>query len=444
MSKIVILGFGSAGYAALMSIRRQNSKHEIVVIDNKDYDLLHPCGLPYSLEGMVEEEGLSQNIGLDKMRVTKIKGTAQRISQDKKIIVETQEGQQEIDFDKAIITTGNKVKIPPIDGLKEYIGKGIFTLTGIEDLRNIKSMAQSGSTACVIGAGAIGLEAAVALKELGMDVTVIEGMNEVLPGVLDSDMTGTVEQYLTSHNIKCNLGSFIKSLSKDGSTFTLQSEDKHFTADLCVLATGFGPDLSIAENSKIEYNQNGIVVNEKLETSMDSVYGAGDCIDTWSVIDNKEIAAKLATSAYKQGTAAGINCAGGDFSYKGSAGTFVTKIGHLEVAGTGFNTEEAKKRGYKTATGKINTHILPDYFPDNNQIVVKIIFDSETGKIIGAQAIGKKGAAERVNIISTAIEFSIKIDELQRLEMAYCPAVSEVYDPLMRAVDFGLRRMKKK
>ncbi len=138
-----------------------------------------------------------------------------------------------------------------------------------------------------------------------------------------------------------------------------------------------------------------------------------------------------------------MNMMGKETDYKGSAGTFVTRIGNIEIAGTGFTFETAVQKGYKPVSGKITAHILPEYFPNNSQITIKIIFDGNTGKILGGQAIGEKGAAERINIISTAIEFNISIEELGRTELAYCPAVSEVYDPLLRAIDFGLRRMKK-
>jgi len=133
---------------------------------------------------------------------------------------------------------------------------------------------------------------------------------------------------------------------------------------------------------------------------------------------------------------------GGSERYRGTTGTFVTKFGSFEVAGTGFNTAMAIERGFEPLSGKITSKIRPEYYPDNSDITVKIIFDKNSGIILGAQCAGERGAAERVNIISMAIEFGITLDELYRTELAYAPPVSEVYDPLLRAADFGLRRMK--
>ena len=212
---------------------------------------------------------------------------------------------------------------------------------------------------------------------------------------------------------------------------------------MAVLSAGFRPNVSLAENSGIEITGSGIKTNEMLLTSLDDIYAAGDCIINYSAIDGKPIASRLATSAYKQGSVAAVNALGGNEKYHGSAGTFVTKFGSFEVAGTGFNTNQAALRGYAPISGKITSKIRPEYYPDNSDITVKIIFDKNSGLILGAQAAGESGAAARINIISMAIEFGITIDALCRTELAYAPPVSEVYDPILRAADFGRRKMKR-
>ena len=442
--RLVICGFGSAGYSALMTIKRFNPKADVTIIDPKIKELMHPCGLPYALEGVVKMENLTQDIDLSRMGVSRIKGRGEKIShQEKTVTVKTETGTETVEYDKLLIATGYRALTPPITGLDKHLNKSVYTLADVNDLARITEKLKTSKKGAVIGAGAIGLETAFALKEYLEKVTVIEMQNQTLYGTLDRDMSSVVEEYLKDNSIEFIKEAAAEKFNGESGLTSVSCGNSHVEADIGILATGFAANLAIIENSGIKTGDSGIAVNSFLETSVENIYAAGDCISGWWVIDKSPSKAKLATSAYKQGSAAAMNMIGRKTEYQGSAGTFVTKIGNLEIAGTGFTTDAAKERGYKPVAGKITSHIMPEYFPDNSQITIKIIFDSESGKILGAQAIGEKGAAERINIVSTAIEFNISIEQLGRTELAYCPAVSEVYDPLLRAIDFGLRRMKK-
>ena len=443
MKKIIIAGFGSAGYAASIAIKKNMPAAEITVIDNKESDLMHPCALPYSLEGIVKEEDVLQNINLPGMKIKKIKSIAVKADTSSKKLFINSDETNSVEYDSLILSTGARPLIPPVKGISDLINKKIFTLSNINDLKYISKAITGASHAVIIGGGAIGLESAFALKKAGLSVSVAEGRAQILPGILDEDMSQIAEEYIKTSGIEVLTSSMISEI-KDNNGLEL-SIDKGgvIKSDFAILAAGFKPDTSIAELSGLNVCPNGIVTDKRLMTSAQDVYAAGDCVSGWSIISGKESRAKLATSAYKHGTIAGLNASGGNFEYRGTAGTFVTMIGELEIAGTGFNTEISRLYGFDPVSGKIKTNILPEYFPSNSQIQIKIIFDKTSGKILGAQAVGKKGCAERMNIISMAIEFGISIEDIGRLEMAYCPAVSEVNDPLLRAVDFGLRRIKK-
>jgi len=446
VTDIVIIGFGSAGYAALMSIKRIDPKASITVIDPKPHDLTHPCGLPYALEGAVESAGLVQDIGLSRMKVTRIRGSAVSIDTKKKIVLTDDE---EVPYDRAIIATGFRPVVPPIEGIGDVLGRGLFTLTTPDDLGAIEGTLSDVGCAVVVGAGAIGLETAAALAERIGPVTVLEGKDQPLPGVLDADMAKSVEAYLEGTMISLRTGAMVSGIvsekTSDGPRFAgVTVGNEEIRADLGVLAVGFAPSVEIAENSGIDAGKNGIAVDDRLGTSAPDVFAAGDCIVPRSIIDDREAYVRLATSAYKQGTVAGANAAGGDETYRGTAGTFVTKIGGLEVAGAGFSEAEAGARGFETAVGKIKMKILPDYMGASPEIALKVVGDAATGRALGAQAVGQNGAAWRVNIIGMALEYGIMLSELLRLELAYCPAVSEVHDPLLRAAELCLRRMKRK
>ncbi len=443
--KIVICGFGSAGYAAAMAIKRSDIPSEITVIDPKDFDLFHPCGLPYALEGIVKNEDLLQNLNLQRSGIKKIRGRVEKIShKEKKLTVSTLNGDLEEVYDKLILTTGCIPFVPPILNLERYLNLSAFTFAGIHDLSFIQERMKCSEKCVIIGGGAIGIETAYALRMQNKDVTIIEMEDQLLKGILDPDMAAHIESYLVSSGIKILKEKTVTGIAGNECLKEVICRDISIHADMAIIAAGFRPDILLAVNSGIDSSPSGIKTDDMLMTSVKDIYAAGDCIVNFSSVDGKPVLSRLATSAYKQGTAAAINALGGNEIYRGSAGTFVTRIGSFEIAGTGFNTSIASHRGFEPSSGKITSKIRPDYYPDNSEITVKIIFDKNTGIILGAQCAGEQGAAERINIISMAIEFGITLDELSRTEMAYAPPVSEVYDPLLRAADFGLRRMKRK
>ncbi len=442
MNTIAIIGFGSAGFAALMAIRRADPRAEVTVIDPKPFDLLHPCGLPYALEGKLPVEGLSQNLALQSMGVRKVEALAEKIDTAGKVVHARGDGAFEIPYNRAIIATGYVPFVPPLKNIDNVLGRGLYTLASLEDLGSVMEKAREVSDAIVIGGGAIGLEAAAALRKNGCAVTLLEMRDQVLPGLLDKDMAQLVEKYLSDTGIVCRTGSTVEEiLGADLFQGVVAGNERH-GAGLCVIAAGFRAGTALAVQSGIDTGPLGIAVDQQLRTSAAGVYAAGDCIASWSVIDGKASAVKLATSAYKQGTLAGLNACGADMTYKGTVGTFVTKVGGLEVSGAGYNTGEAARSGFDPVSGKIKSRLRPEYFPGEEEITIKIVADKNTGKIVGAQAVGE-GASARINIISMALEFGISLEDLGRLEMAYCPAVSEVYDPLLRAADFAARRLKR-
>jgi NADH oxidase (H2O2-forming) len=443
MKKIVIIGFGSAGFAALMAIRRADPRAGVVIVDPKPFDLMHPCGIPYALEGVVPAAGLYQDVALQSMGAERIKARAVKIDRQGKLIhAEGPDGMREISYDTAIITTGYSPFIPPLKNIERCLGRGLHTLASVNDLEALLAKTKGLKSAIVIGGGAIGLEAAVALKRYAGTVTLIEMRDQLLPGVLDKDLSEAVEKHLAAEGIHCRLGTAVEEVLGGDSFQGVLAAGARLEAGLCVLAAGFRANAALAAESVLDVEPLGIVVDKNLLTSDGSIYAAGDCIAAVSVVDGKKTPAKLATAAYKQGTVAGMNACGAGVEYRGTAGTFVTKVGDLEVAGTGYNSETAAQSGHSPVPGKIRSRLLPDYFPGGGDITLKIIVDKNTGKILGAQAAGE-GAAARINLVSMALEFGIMLEDLGRLEMAYCPAVSEVYDPLLRAVDFAVRRVKK-
>jgi NADPH-dependent 2,4-dienoyl-CoA reductase/sulfur reductase-like enzyme len=443
VKQIIIAGLGSAGYAALSTLKRLGCKDDITIIDPKPSDLIHPCGLPYALEGKADKEHLSQNIGLDRMGIKKISGRIAGINTGlKTICIDSDSGQITHNYDSLLLCTGSLPVLPPIPHLDRFYNNGIYTLSRVTDLTAIEASLCKARSAVVIGAGAIGLECAVALHHRGLSVTVLEMRDQILPGALDPDMAAIVTDHLSTLGIQIILSTAAKGFIDAGSYSGIQTAQGEIQSDICILAAGFSPNCETAKQSGIETERLGITVNERLQTSAASVFAAGDCSVIKSVIDGKPISAKLATSSYRQGVIAAYTILGMGKKYNGSAGTFASVIGGLEVAATGFTLSEAQLRGFDPVLAKISSRICPDYYANDDKISIKVIADKYTGRILGAQCVGMNGAAARINVISTAIEFGATLDRLESVELAYCPAISEVYDPLLRAIDGAQRRIK--
>ncbi|TEU08416.1 pyridine nucleotide-disulfide oxidoreductase, partial [Candidatus Bathyarchaeota archaeon] len=316
--------------------------------------------------------------------------------------------------------------------------------TNPEEAQARKEATLRSKKAVVIGGGAQGLEIAFALKELGLEVGVTKRSPPPFPRSLDPDMGKIISKYIESEGLEIWFGKGIDRINGINRVESVEIAGETIPTDLVVMAVGVSPEKSLAEKAGITVDRGGIVTDERLQTSVKDVYAIGDCAQTFSGVDGKPINMALATAAFKQATVAGINAAGGDAVYDGDLGTFVSFIGDLEIACTGYNTPIAERNGFEVISGRANMQIKPRWMPGAKDVSVKILVDVSSGRIIGGQSIGEEGAAWRVNVISLAIRKKMCIDEFCSLELAYCPAISELYDPLQAAADVALRRFNRK
>lgn len=433
--KIVIIGLGAAGFAAAMAAKKTNKDAEIVIIDKKDYDLGHPCGIPFYLEGKIKGlKDLNHELNLEKMDIKKYSNSEVLSidTENKEVLFNSDSQNKKENYDKLVIAAGASPVMLPVEGI-ENACKAL----DVDDVAKVKKDIKKIKKAVVIGAGAIGLEIAAALKENNVDVSVVDIMNNVLPNLIDPDMAEVIEDYLKENGIRLLLGKKIKKIEKD----RVILEDETLDSDCVMLAAGIKPNIDLIRNAKIKAGK-GIMVNNKMETNVKDVYAAGDCSQQISLINKKPFDSRLATTAFKQGTIAGINAAGGDAEYVGVLGAFVSKVKDLEIAVTGFSGNYAEKNNYKVVSGKAFAPMRPGWYSESPRLTVKLIADKKDGKILGGQAVGEEGAASRINIISTAIKAGFTLKELAELELAYCPAVSDVKDVLVMAAEIGLRRLK--
>ncbi len=444
MANIVIIGLGSGGFAASLAIRRKNPEAHITIIEKRAYDMFSPCGMPFAIEGIVGLDDLKFELPGDEKITKLLEHEAQAIAPvEKKITAKNLKTQETISipYDSLIIASGAEPFIPPIKGAKENLGRGVFVLHDLESARKIIEYAKTAKKAVVVGAGPIGLEIAVALRRKGLEVAVVEMLPHAFPRALDRDMAKMVEQSLQDSGIKLSFNKTVGSIN--GSPVeSITAGEEIIGTDMVVLASGVKANLDMAKNAGIEIGKWGIKTNASMETNIKGIYAVGDCIETVSLIDHRPTMMQLSSAAFRQGMVAGANAAGGYDTYEGALSTFVSLIGELEVAATGFNEFFANAAGFETLSGKALGKSKPVYYPGAKDIVVKIIADAKTGRVLGGQAIGE-GAGARINVIALAIKAGMDVYALSRTETAYCPMLAENYDVLNKAADFAVRKLEK-
>lgn len=451
--RILIVGLGTGGLYSAKKAMGFNRRAEITIIERRPYDMFSPCGLPFAVEGRVESfESLKHDVPDFMKRMNKkLMHEVQTIYPDEKVLeVKNLDNWdvKNIEYDSLILATGSSPFMLPVEGAEEMLGRGVHFVSTIENSIEVQNAAKKAKNAVIIGGGPIGLEIAYALLKLGVSVSITKKSEPIFPKILDKDIGEMIREYLTTLDFDLHFGKKTERINTDdkGNIESVTIGGKEIPADFVVMGAGSKPNTELAVDAGLAIGETGgIKVDDHMRTSDPAIYALGDCIESFNLIDNKPLLSQLATSAYLQGRAAGVNAAGGDETYRGDLNTFVTVIGDLEIAAVGYNSTEAQAAGFQVVTSKGKGWNISDYIPGATQVTVKLITDKSTGKIIGGQAVsenGGGGAAWRVNMISMAIRTGLTCDQLAENELAYTPPVSQVYDPLSMAAEFGIKKLK--
>ncbi len=289
MTKIVIIGLGAAGFGAVLAIKKQNRNSEVLVIDDKDFDLIHQCGLPFALEGKINFSNLKHSLNLSKIWVELLSNsTVNKIEFDEKIVCYAQNNNlKSVNYDKLIIAAGSKPFIPLLK-----TDNKTFTIHNLEDALRLKEeiATSKNKRVIIIGAGAIGLEVGIALNKIGLNVKVMDMMQSTFPKSIDADISQLLEEKLKQKGIELELGKKIEEIKEDA---------------IVIIAAGVKPNIDFLEGlEQIKINKFGIEVNEKMEASIKDVYAAGDCCCIQSLINKEKMPSMLANNSYRQGVVA--------------------------------------------------------------------------------------------------------------------------------------------
>jgi len=344
--------------------------------------------------------------------------------------------EKEYSYDKLLIATGARAFIPPIKGLEKH---GVFTLRPLEDGIAVRDFIVSNSpkNGLLIGAGYIGMEMAESFTEVGMKVTVVEKMPSIV-GTMDDEITEIIEKELSRKGV-----TLLKSravVEFVGSNYRVSravlDSGETVDADIAIVGAGLRPNSEIAKDAGIEPGRTGAIkVNQRMETNIPDIYAAGDCAEAYHLVLGRNVYIPLATTANKQGRVAGENIGGGNASFPGIVGTAIFKVFDLEVGRTGITEKEARVEGIDYISNVIEHGSRAPYYPGVTPIRVKLLADKKTGRLLGAQMVGKEGVAKRIDVFATALTVKMTAQEMRNLDLGYAPPFSPPYDPVLIAAD---------
>lgn len=439
--KVVIVGGVAGGASAAARLRRLDEQAEIIVFERTGFVSYANCGLPYYIGGVIEEESaltLQSPKGFwDRFHITvktSHEVTAIHPEEHTVEVHNLETGEHFIEtYDKLILSPGAHPIRPELPGIDS---KRLFCLRTVEDTLHIHSYVQEHkpTSAVVVGGGYIGIEAAENLRELGLEVTLLQRPKQLMNS-LDFDMATFVHMKMRDSGINLHLGANVTGFQEvDGRIVTNVAEGSPITADMVLLAIGVMPESHLAKEAGLQLGMKGaIAVNDRMETSAPDVYAVGDAVQVTHQVTGEDAVISLAGPANKQGRIVADVIAGLNSRYKGSLGSSVIKVFDLTVANTGLSEKAASAADYQYESVVLSPGSHAGYYPGATPMTMKVVFEQETLRLLGAQIVGGEGVDKRIDVLATAIQAGIRADQLKDLDLAYAPPYSSAKDPVNMA-----------
>ena len=449
--RAVVIGGVAAGMSAASRIRRNKREWEVTVLERGRFVSYGSCGLPYFVADLVKDiRGLVVYSAdfFRKQRAINVltRHEAGKIDLESRTVFarDLERGEDVgLGYDKLVICTGASPAYPDFPGISL---KNIFVIRTAEDGLALKNFIAGSAPrkAAIIGAGLIGLEMAEAFKARGLELVVIKRPGSILK-MFDDDMVKLVEAELNDKGVELIKDAVIQGFEGDGEgrVSAVVLADRRCEVDFVLLATGARPSSELAKEAGLKVNANGtIAVDEKMQTSSPDVFAAGDCVGQKHLVTGKDVYIPRGTTANKQGRVAGENASGGEDVFEGVVGTAVSKIFDLTVARTGLASAEAAREGYDFITSKVAhpSHANTYPAPPPEDITIKLVVEKATGKLLGAQMMGKMGVAKRIDVFATALQSGMTVDDISRLDLSYSPPFAPFWDSILVAANVALRK----
>ncbi len=436
--KIIIVGGVAAGMSAAAKAERLNKEAEIVVYEKTEIVSWGACGLPYYVGDFYQDPNNMIARPVEKfieagMNI-KIRHEVIGVDTEKKEITVKNLTTGEIfkdTYDKLMISTGAHAIMPPI---KNLTAEGVHTLKDYTDGITLKEemMKEENQEIIIVGAGYIGIEVVEAAKHLGKrNVRLIQLGDRVLMESFDKEITDVMEAEIRNHEgVHLHLEeTVLEVIEKDGKAVGVKTNKGEYKADLIVIATGVRPNTAFLKDTGIEMLPNGaLIIDKHGKTSIDSIYSAGDCATVYHLVRKENVFIPLATTANKIGRVVGENLAGVPTEFKGTLGSAAVKVMDLEAGRTGVTEREAANMGINYKTVFVKDKNQTNYYPGQEDIYIKLIYNKDTRALLGAQVAGKKGAVLRVDALAAAIYSEMTVEEIGMMDFCYAPPFARTWD----------------
>lgn len=437
--KLVVIGGNAAGMSAASRVKRKSPDWDVTVLEQTHEISYGACGLPYYVAGLnndlnlvrirsaavFEESGIRVKLGCDVNNVD---------FDEKQVIYTNENGETRTEsYDKLLIASGSSPKVPPIDGITK---RGIYTLKTPEQAEILRNAILSDCRKIVIvGGGYIGIELAEAciLRKIP-EIHIIEALDRLL-NVFDPEFSEAVKAELESHNVHVHTGEKVMSFSGGDEVSGIITDKGRYEADAVILCIGVSPNTGFAGNGIAKIRNGALLTSPAMETSVKDVYAAGDCATSWHKLLDKPVYIALGTNANKQGRLAGDAILGKPVCYKRNLGTSMLRCMNVELAKTGLDETECKENdiNYKTVTVQTRSHAR--YYPDSCMLTIKLCYMEDTHVLMGAQIMGRKEAAWRIDAFACAIDQGMTTEELGFVDLGYAPPFASVWDAIQIAAN---------
>jgi len=447
--RLLVIGGVAAGPKAAAKARRCDPEMEIVVYQEEDDISYAGCGLPYYVSGVIKdrEELISRTPGKfaqDGIKILKNR-KIERIDLQNSTLTGRRVGSKEgfaDRFDRLVIATGAYPIRPKIEGIDL---ENVFYLRSIFDADAVFERIRTESIGNVViaGGGYIGLEMAESLVHLGKKVTIVELAPQILT-LFDEDFAGILRQYLEKKGVTIFTSEGIQTLKgKEGKVTHIQTVTRQLEADAVLMSLGIRPQIELAKQAGLRIGETGAIwVSEKMETSAEGIYAAGDCAETTHLVTGKKVWIPLGSTANKQGRVVGVNVCGGNATFPGVMGTTVFKTFDFNMAKTGLSMREAEKEGFHPVQAVVRGFDRAHYYPGRKESALKVIADKETGLILGGQAVGEGPSDKFIDTLAMALHGRMTCRELAAVDLAYAPPFSPVLSPIIVAANVLMNKLE--
>jgi len=452
--KVIIVGGVAAGPKVASKIIRLMPDAEVTVVERGELLSYAGCGLPYYVSGVVKEQAelMSTPVGvvrdpvffqkvknvhvLNRTEATEIDCAGKRLR-----VKSVSDGNESwLNYDKLVLATGASPVMPPIDGTKL---DNIFTLHGVRDAEGIKAVLaeKKAHDVVIVGGGLIGVEVTEALAEKGCRVTIVEMLPQILR-MIDWEMASLVTQHMESHGVKVLTNTKVERFEGDGKVASVVTDNGSLPADMVILAIGVRPNVKLAEDAGLKIGSTGAIkVDEHMQTSDPDIYAAGDCVESVDLVTGAACYVPLGSTANKHGRVAAVNVCGGNDEFPGVLGSTVCKVFDYCVARTGLTEAGAREAGYDVTVALAPAPDKAHFMPDAKPLLLKLIVDSKTRRLLGAESVGPGAGDKRIDVAAMAITAGMTVDNLANADLCYAPPYAPAMDNIITAANVARNKL---